>query len=75
VAERAPVPYVMLNNEDALEINIQENELLSFEVDAQVYRLPVRLNPSMAKGMAGLPYGLKGLPFVELPEWGIIKKQ
>jgi NADH-quinone oxidoreductase subunit G len=74
VAERCPEPYVMLNNDDATALHIQENELLSFQVDGQPYKLPARLSSSMIRGMAGLPYGLKGLPFVELPEWAILKK-
>lgn len=74
VAGRSPLPYVMVNNGDAMELNIGENQLLSFEVDGQCYDLPAKLSAAMPKGMAGLPYGLKGLPFVELPEWGILKK-
>lgn len=74
VSQRCHEPYVMLNNADAMELNIQENQLLSFEVDGQPYNLPARLSSAMTKGMAGLPYGLKGLPFVELPEWAILKK-
>jgi NADH-quinone oxidoreductase subunit G len=74
VSQRCPEPYVMLNQDEATELNIQPNQLLSFEVDGQPYRLPAKLSPSMTKGMAGLPYELKGLPFVELPEWAILKK-
>jgi NADH-quinone oxidoreductase subunit G len=73
VAERAAVPYVTLNSEDAKQLNVGENDLLNFEVDGQPYRLPVKLNDTMQKGIGGLPYGLLGLPFVELPAWAIIK--
>lgn len=74
VGERCPEPYVMLNSEDAKELSVEEGQLLSFEIDGQPYRLPVKMSDAMTRGMAGLPYGLKGLPFVELPEWAIIKK-
>jgi NADH-quinone oxidoreductase subunit G len=74
VAERGPKPYVNLNPEDATHFNVKENELLSFEVDGQPYRLPVKFNDSIPKGIGGLPYGLHGLPFVELPAWAIIKQ-
>jgi NADH-quinone oxidoreductase subunit G len=65
----------MINTEDAVELHVQENQLLSFEVDHQPYRLPVKLSAAMPKGTAGLPYGLQDLPFVELPAWGILKKE
>jgi NADH-quinone oxidoreductase subunit G len=74
VAERSPKPYVSLNPEDAGQLNIRENDMLSFEVDGQPYRLPVKINDTITKGIAGLPYGLPGLPFVELPSWAIIKE-
>ena len=73
VAERAAVPYVALNSGDAKQLNVSENDLLNFEVDGQPYRLPVKINDTIQKGMGGLPYGLQGLPFVELPAWAIIK--
>jgi NADH-quinone oxidoreductase subunit G len=75
VGERCPKPYVMINNEDATQMNVKQDELLSFEVDGQPYRLPVKVSLKMPMGMAGLPYGLQGLPFVELPEWAILKKE
>lgn len=75
IRERSPNAYVMVNTEDALELEVQENQLLSFDVDGQSYRLPVKLSATMPKGVAGLPYGLQDLPFVELPAWGILKKE
>ena len=74
VAQRAPEPYIMINRGDAVDLKVGEKTLLSFQVDGQNYTLPVKLSESMPKGMAGLPYGLEGLPFVELPEWGILKQ-
>jgi NADH-quinone oxidoreductase subunit G len=74
VAERSPKAYVNLNPEDARQFDVKENDPLSFEVDGQLYRLQVKFNDSIPKGIGGLPYGLNGLPFVELPAWAIIKK-
>jgi NADH-quinone oxidoreductase subunit G len=75
IGERSPNAYVMINKDDAAELRVQENQLLSFEVDHQPYQLPVKLSAAMPKGVAGLPYGLQDLPFVELPAWGILKKE
>ena len=75
IRERCADPYVMLNESDASDLNIKQEDLVSFEIDGQQYRLPAKISSAMTKGMAGLPYGLKGMPFVELPEWAILKKE
>jgi NADH-quinone oxidoreductase subunit G len=75
VNERAPKAYVLLNSGDAQDLRLKENQLLSFNVDGQPYLLPVKISTAMPKGIAGLPYGLQGLPFVELPASGILKNE
>ncbi len=75
VAQRSSKSYVAVNSEDAVQFKIQNGQLLAFEVDGQAYRLPVIISPALPRGVAGLPYGLPGLPFVELPAWGIPKKE
>jgi NADH-quinone oxidoreductase subunit G len=74
VAERMPKGYVLINVTNASELSLSENQLLSFDVDGQHYQLPVRISMEMPKGVAGLPLGLPGLPFVELPAWGTLNK-
>ncbi len=74
VAERSSKACVLVNDEDAAARKIQEGGLLGFDVDGQSYRLPVKISSAMPRGVAGLPYGLPGLPFVDLPAWGIPKK-
>ena len=54
VAERSPKPYVSLNPEDADQLNVKENDLMSFEIDGQPYRLPVRINDTITKGIGWL---------------------
>jgi NADH-quinone oxidoreductase subunit G len=75
VGERSPSPYVLVNTADSADLKLRENDELSFEVGGQPYQLPVKVSSDMPRGMAGLPYGLPGLPFVELPAWGILKKE
>jgi len=74
VAQRSAKPYVVVNTQDALELKITEGQLLAFDVDGHSHKLPVKISPAMPQGMAGLPYGLSELPFVELPAWSILKK-
>jgi len=75
VAERSQPAYVTVNSDDCSMLKVKEGESLSFEVDGQPYQLPVRVSGSIPRGVAGLPYGLQGLPFVELPAWAILKKE
>lgn len=74
IQERSPHAYVMINTEDAVDLQVKEDDLLAFEVDHYPYALPIKLSAAMPKGVAGLPYGLGDLPFVELPAWGMLKK-
>ncbi|MBC6989021.1 NADH-quinone oxidoreductase subunit NuoG [Hymenobacter sp. BT491] len=72
IHERAPSPYVMLNANDALAMKLAVGEPLEFNVGGQAYRLPVRISPDFPSGTAGLPVGLPGVPYAELPAWAIL---
>lgn len=74
VSKRAAVSYIMVNPADATEQKFKQGEPIDFDIEGQLYRLPVVIHSSIPKGVAGLPYGLPGLPFVELPAWLIIKR-
>ncbi len=74
VSERVVKPYVLINQDDALKLNLSEGQLLAFDIEQQSYQLPVKLSTVMKRNVVGLPYGLLGLPYSDLPAWGIIKK-
>ncbi|PSR52589.1 NADH-quinone oxidoreductase subunit G [Adhaeribacter arboris] len=74
IAQRAPNPYVALSPADAMDLGLQEGDSLSFTLDRQNYQLPVKLNNILTRGTAGLPKGLPGVPFTDLPTWAIILK-
>jgi NADH-quinone oxidoreductase subunit G len=73
VSKRVPESYVMINIDDARELNLEERTVLGFEVNRQPYQLPVKISATIPKGMAGMPYGLPGLPFIDVPAWAILK--
>lgn len=73
IRKRVPAQYVLLNQSDAEDLHLTDGALLSFEVNRQPYQLPVVVTTSIPQGMAGMPYGLPGLPFVDLPAWAILK--
>src|SRR3712207_3202754 len=74
IAQRAPDPYVALNSADAGELGLQNGDFLRFTLDRQNYQLPVKLDKALSRGTAGLPKGLPGVPYAELPAWAIILK-
>ncbi|MEQ1584957.1 MAG: NADH-quinone oxidoreductase subunit NuoG [Cyclobacteriaceae bacterium] len=74
VSKRVPQPYLLLNNEDAVKLNLKESDTIEVEMDGQQIKLPMKLSPSLSMGLAALPIGLPKLSFVELPAWAIVKR-
>jgi len=74
VAERSPQPYLALNPDDAGARRVSEGEEVELVLDGAVYRLPVRIHPALPRGVAGLPAGLRELPWAALPGWGTISR-
>jgi NADH-quinone oxidoreductase subunit G len=72
IAERAPMPYLALNPEDAKRFQMNEGREVELVISDNVHRLPVIFRASLPQGVAGLPVGLKGLEGITLPEWGRI---
>ena len=70
VAGRAPRPYLALGPRDAERLGAREGQLLGFALHsagAPRLSLPVRIDASLPEGLAGLPVGLPGQPFLDLP--------
>ena len=70
LAQLAPEPYLALGVADAGRLGVAEGEAIELQVGETRLRLTVRLSTSLAPGVAGLPAGLPGLPFVPMPDWG-----
>lgn len=65
IRERSPEPYVALNPTDAAEAKIKEGDMIRIVLPGGEEQLPARLLYSLPAGLAALPYGLPGVPFVE----------
>ncbi|WP_299759122.1 NADH-quinone oxidoreductase subunit NuoG [uncultured Pontibacter sp.] len=74
IRERIPEPYVTINATDAQRMKLSEGQLLSFSIEGQVYQLPIKLSQIIPSGAAGMPNGLPGVPFAELPAWAILNR-
>ncbi|MCX6371566.1 MAG: NADH-quinone oxidoreductase subunit NuoG [Actinobacteria bacterium] len=70
IAERAPQPYIAVNREDAQRLELTEGDRLELWMPWLDVRVPFRLEPSLPTGVAGVPVGLAGMPYVPLPGHG-----
>ncbi len=75
LAQRIPLPYVALSAQDAKGLGLHADEEVTVETGARVYRIPVRIDPELPDGTAGLPVGLHGLEGFVAPAWCRIKKE
>ncbi|MCL4303569.1 MAG: NADH-quinone oxidoreductase subunit NuoG [Anaerolineae bacterium] len=74
IAARAPQPYLGLSPEDAAKLQTVEGEEVELTLNSTVFRLPVKLMPTLPHGIAGLPAGLPDMPGIDWPAWGKILK-
>jgi NADH-quinone oxidoreductase subunit G len=74
IAERASHLYLALNDNDATRLRVDDGEQVELNLQGSSYRLPVKRQPAIPEGVAGLPVGLRELPYMDLPAWGKIAK-
>ncbi len=72
VAGRAAKPLLALHPEDAADLAILPGESAELSLAGTPYRLPVGLDSTLPRGIAGLPAGLPGLTGIALPAWSKI---
>ena len=73
VAERSPKAYITLNEHEAKRINKVDGELLTVTINNKAVQIPLKIDASIANGLAGLPVGLTNTEYFSLPVWGEIK--
>ncbi|MGB6067342.1 MAG: NADH-quinone oxidoreductase subunit NuoG [Desulfomonilaceae bacterium] len=73
VAERVPEPYLWLNDDDAVDLDIAGGSVAQIDMVKWARRLIVKLDPSLPKGIAGLAVGLPGSDWINLPAWGRVR--
>jgi NADH-quinone oxidoreductase subunit G len=69
LAERVPAPYLALNPDDAARLDLSEGDPVRVLIDGKMQHLPVRLHAALVPGLAGIPWGLRGLVYLDLPAW------
>jgi len=75
VAERSPSMYVAVNAFDGEALqSMRDGDTVELAIGGEVLRVPVRLCPGLPKGAVGLPMGLGGQPWREVPAVGTIRR-
>jgi NADH-quinone oxidoreductase subunit G len=72
IASLSPAPYVALNPADARMYRDLQDQPVGIVLSGREFCLPVRLDPSIPAGMAGIPVGLRGSPGTTLPAPAIL---
>ncbi len=77
IIELAPEPYVALNQEDAARLGARSGDVLEVHLSGEKYKLLVRIDSSLPKGLAAVPTGhanirWDGVPF--LCEWDQMRR-
>jgi NADH-quinone oxidoreductase subunit G len=74
IAERMEKPHVALSSSRAREMALEEDDEVLLTLPGSSLRLPIRIDPSLPEGVAGVPAGFPGLAGLELPRWGQIRR-
>jgi NADH-quinone oxidoreductase subunit G len=69
IRELAAQPYLLLNNEDAGEKNISEDDRVDVQMGEETRNLPVKVSDTIPTGVAGIPAGVAGVDGLVLPAW------
>lgn len=58
IKERIAKPYIALNNEDAVVLDLKQDDLIKLTINHKEMAVSVCLNAGLAKGAIGLPVGI-----------------
>ena len=72
VASLSPAPYLALNPGDAGSFDFTDGSAVGISMGGREFHLPLRIDPSLPEGVAGMPAGLAGFPGIPLPAWGVL---
>ncbi len=74
VAEQAPAPYVALNPDDGDRLGAGPGDSVVVEIEDRTLELPLKIEPGLPLGCAGLPEGLSGLSDLPAGRWARLRR-
>ncbi|HTZ39025.1 MAG TPA: molybdopterin-dependent oxidoreductase, partial [Syntrophales bacterium] len=73
IAAVSPQPYVAVNPGTDEKARFGEGRIVCIALGGRELRVPLKYEPSLPRGVVGLPAGLKGFTGITLPEWCVIR--
>lgn len=74
VLQRIQEPFVLINQNDADLIHVNNGDYVQLDILKSKLKLKVKIGNSLTQGIAGLSVNLPGMPFIDLPGTGKIHK-
>jgi len=74
VAERTPKPYVALSPADAGRLGVSVGDTVEVTLGEDTLVLNAEIKPTLQAGVTGLPWGLPGMPYLDLPRAATVRK-
>lgn len=74
VAARAPLPTLLLNEEDAALLQVRPGEMVDIHPGVARHRLSVHIDPTFPRGLAGLPAGWPAFAGLQMPLWSPVTR-
>lgn len=74
VAEQAPTPYIALNPDDGDRLGAETGDTIAVEIEGRTLELPLKPEPGLPQGCAGLPKGLPGLSDLPAGRWARLRR-
>jgi NADH-quinone oxidoreductase subunit G len=67
LAKRIAEPFVYMNPDDSVELDVKTGDFIQLEIDAIHLKIKVITEESIGKGIAGCSVNLPGMPYIDLP--------
>jgi len=74
LSKRIPEPFVYLNPDDSIELDVKTGDFIQLEIGSNHLKIKVKIEESIGKSIAGLSFQLPGMPFIDLPGKGVFYK-
>jgi len=74
IAERVPKPYIGVNAAAVKNLDASIGDEFVLSISGKETTLPLLIVEGLPDGVAGLPVGLPGLEWIELPAWGKLRR-
>jgi NADH-quinone oxidoreductase subunit G len=74
LSERVPEAYVALSKKSAEKIGAASRDKVNINLNGNDLNLPVKIVNSLPDNIAGIPVGLPGMNYIDLPSFGKITK-